>query len=194
MDKTLFIKQQIIDHKNLVEKLEEQLTSIQTVAELVTQAFKNGNKVILMGNGGSAADAQHLAAELVGKFQRNRDPLPAIALSVNTSVLTAIGNDMGYEYIFSRQIKGFIKPGDIVVGISTSGNSKNIILALEEAKKHHAITVGLTGHGGKLKEIADYSIAVPSRDTPRIQEAHILIGHIICSLVEDEIFGKENGA
>lgn len=138
VDKTLFIKQQIIDHKNLVEKLEEQLTSIQTVAELVTQAFKSGNKVILMGNGGSAADAQHLAAELVGKFQRNRDPLPAIALSVNTSVLTAIGNDMGYEYIFSRQIKGFIKPGDIVVGISTSGNSKNIILALEEAKKHHA--------------------------------------------------------
>ena len=160
------------------------------IADQLIQALRNGNKVLLFGNGGSAADAQHIAAELSGKYTRHRDPLPAIALTTNTSSLTAIANDYGYEAVFARQLQALVAEGDIVIGISTSGSSPNVLLAMEEAKRRGAITIALTGQGGKLKELADYVLSVPSTKTPRIQEAHITIGHIICHLVEEEIFGE----
>lgn len=161
------------------------------VAERIIDAFRAGNKVLLFGNGGSAADAQHIAAELVGRFYMDRPALPAQALTVNASTLTAIGNDYAYAQIFSRQIEAFGVKGDVAIGLSTSGNSQNVIEGLRAAKRKSMITVGLTGeHGGQLKSEADYCICVPTSDTPRIQEAHILIGHIVCELVEQAIFGK----
>ena len=147
--------------------------------------------MLLFGNGGSAADAQHIACELGGKFYLDRAPLPVIALTTNTSSLTAIGNDYSYEEIFARQVRGLAKQGDIVVGISTSGNSPNVLRGIEEAKQLGAITVAFTGQGGRLKELAEYVLSVPSSDTPRIQEAHITAGHIICYLVEDTLFGNK---
>lgn len=165
------------------------MARIEEVVVALTNAFKNGNHVYFCGNGGSAADAQHLAAELSGRFYINRDALPAEALHVNTSYLTAVANDYSYDVIYARLIKGIGKKGDVLIGLSTSGNSENIVKAFEQAKQSGLITTGFTGaSGGKLKTISDYIINVPSTDTPRIQESHILIGHIICQLVEERYF------
>ena len=158
------------------------------MAKVMVNAFQSGNKVLLFGNGGSAADAQHIACELAGKFYLHRSPLPAIALTTNTSSLTAIANDYGYEHVFLRQLRGLMQEGDIVIGISTSGGSPNVIAAIEEAKRGGAITMAFTGQNSKLGEIADYVLSVPSSNTPRVQEAHITAGHIICYLVEKELF------
>ena len=164
---------------------------IKSVALKMISIYKSGNKVLLAGNGGSASDAQHIAGELVSKFYFDRPGLAAISLVTDTSVLTAIGNDLGYENIFSRQIAANGVRGDMFIGISTSGNSENIIKALKECRKNNIITVGLSGNdGGKMKELCDYCICVPSIETPRIQENHITIGHIICAVVEEELFGK----
>jgi len=165
------------------------IAQIDTVVKVITTAFQNGNSVYFAGNGGSAADAQHLAAEFSGRFYKDRKALPSEALHCNTSYLTAVANDYSYEVIYARLIEGITKPGDILVGISTSGNSGNIVKAFEMAKTKQVVTIGFTGEkGGKMKEISDYLINVPSNDTPRIQESHILVGHIICELVESNIF------
>lgn len=166
------------------------IAQIDTVVKIITTAFQNGNSVYFAGNGGSAADAQHLAAEFSGRFYKDRKALPSEALHCNTSYLTAVANDYSYEVIYARLIEGITKPGDVLVGISTSGNSGNIVKAFEMAKTKQVVTIGFTGEkGGKMKEISDYLINVPSNDTPRIQESHILVGHIICELVESNIFG-----
>jgi len=166
------------------------IAQIDTVVKVITTAFQNGNCVYFAGNGGSAADAQHLAAEFSGRFYKDRKALPSEALHCNTSYLTAVANDYSYEVIYARLIEGITKPGDVLVGISTSGNSGNIVKAFEMAKTKQVVTIGFTGDkGGKMKEISDYLINVPSNDTPRIQESHILVGHIICELVESNIFG-----
>lgn len=166
------------------------IAQIDTVVKVITNAFLNGNSVYFAGNGGSAADAQHLAAEFSGRFYKDRKALPSEALHCNTSYLTAVANDYSYEVIYARLIEGITKPGDVLVGISTSGNSGNIVKAFEMAKTKQVVTIGFTGEkGGKMKEISDYLINVPSNDTPRIQESHILVGHIICELVESNIFG-----
>jgi D-sedoheptulose 7-phosphate isomerase len=163
---------------------------IATVIEVVTKAFQNGNKVLFCGNGGSAADAQHLAAEFSGRFYIDRKGLPSEALHCNSSYLTAVANDYSYDVIYSRLVEGSCVSGDVLIGLSTSGNSKNIINAFVTAKEKGVITIGLTGEsGGKMKEISDYLFNVPSSDTPRIQESHIMIGHIICEQVEAKIFG-----
>jgi len=165
------------------------LQTVQDVIEVVANAFKAGNKVLFCGNGGSAADAQHLAAEFSGRFYTDRDPLPSEALHVNTSYLTAVANDYSYDVVYSRLVKGMGKKGDVLIALSTSGNSVNITNAIEQAHQIGMITVGFTGEtGGKMKDICDYLINVPSRDTPRIQESHIMIGHIICQLVEEQLF------
>jgi len=183
------IIQASIDTKQKVLASAGLLNTIEKVTNLIIAAFQNGNKVLFCGNGGSAADAQHLAAEFSGRFYTDRNPLPSEALHCNTSYITAVANDYGYEYVYSRIIKGTGKPGDVLVGLSTSGNSVNIIKALEEAKKIGMITVVLTGEsGGKMKGMSDHTINVPSNDTPRIQESHIMIGHIICQLVEQKLF------
>jgi D-sedoheptulose 7-phosphate isomerase len=190
MDRKSEIIRQIEESAELKKALKTQINSLLKIADQITQAFREDNKLILFGNGGSAADAQHIASELSGKFYLDRDPLPAIALSTNTSSLTAIANDYSFETIFSRQVRGLVKKGDIVVGISTSGNSPNVLRGVEEAKRLGAITIAFTGQGGKLKELADYVLSVSSTDTPRIQETHITAGHIICYLVEDALFGE----
>lgn len=155
----------------------------------ITEAFRDGNKVLFCGNGGSAADAQHLAAEFSGRFYTDREALPAEALHCNTSYLTAVANDYSYDVVYARMIKGIGNPGDILIGLSTSGNSKNIVEAFKAAKLKNMITVGLTGaSGGIMKEMSDYLFNVPSSDTPRIQESHIMLGHIICQLVEENYF------
>jgi D-sedoheptulose 7-phosphate isomerase len=177
-------KQRILADPALIERIE-------TATDIMAKAFANGNKVLFCGNGGSAADAQHLAAEFSGRFYSDRDPLPSEALHCNSSYITAVANDYGYDVVYSRIIKGTGKPGDILVGLSTSGNSVNIIKAMEQAKKLGMITVGLTGEtGGKMKDVCDYLLNVPSNDTPRIQESHITVGHIICQLVEEALFKK----
>lgn len=158
------------------------------IASLMASAFRKGNKVVFFGNGGSAADAQHLAAELAGRFSLDRGPLPAIALTTNSSVLTAIANDYGYEHVFARQVKALVQPGDVVIGISTSGESPNVIKGIEEARRCGATTVAFTGDKGKLKDAAELALCVRSAETPHIQEAHITAGHIICALVEKELF------
>ena len=164
---------------------------IENVISIIVDAFKKGNKVLFCGNGGSAADAQHLAAELSGRFYLDRKPLPAEALHVNTSYITAVANDYSYSEIYSRYINGVGCDGDVLIGLSTSGNSENIINAFIVAKQKNILTIALTGKsGGKLKDLADFWISVPSDDTPRVQEAHILIGHIICEQVENKIFGS----
>jgi len=166
--------------------------NVYTIAKEITQAFKRNNKVLICGNGGSAADAQHIAAELSGKFYLKREPLFAEALHCNTSFLTAVANDFSFKDVFSRAVKAMGRKGDILIAISTSGNSENVIRAIETANKMGMITIGLTGKtGGKMKNLCHYLIKVPSDDTPRIQEVHILIGHIICEIVEKEIFRKK---
>jgi D-sedoheptulose 7-phosphate isomerase len=166
---------------------------VAKVSEILADAFKQGNKVLLFGNGGSAADAQHIAAELVGRFAFDRPALPALALSVNSSCVTAIGNDYGFDQVFSRQLEALARPGDIAIGTSTSGNSANVIRAVSTAKRIGLYTIALTGRtGGELRNMVDHCICVPSNETPRIQECHILIGHIVSELVEREIFDEES--
>jgi D-sedoheptulose 7-phosphate isomerase len=182
------IQDSIAVKQNLLQD-EAQIQLIQTIVDLTAIAFTAGNKVLFCGNGGSAADAQHLAAEFSGRFYKDRKALPSEALHCNTSYLTAVGNDYGYEFVYSRIIDGIGKPGDVLIGISTSGNSKNIINAFSKAKENGMITIAMTGaKGGAMAPMADYAIQVPSDDTPRIQESHILIGHIICQLVEEQLF------
>jgi D-sedoheptulose 7-phosphate isomerase len=165
------------------------ISVIAKVSEIVVEALEQRNKVLLFGNGGSAADAQHIAAELVGRFGFDRPALAALALSVNTSCVTAIGNDYGFDQVFSRQIEASGRPGDVAIGISTSGNSHNILNGVLAAHRMGLQTVGLTGHtGGKLKDEVDHCICVPANETPRIQECHILIGHIVSELVEQTLF------
>ncbi|WP_375750181.1 D-sedoheptulose 7-phosphate isomerase [Vibrio sp. HN007] len=167
---------------------EELLNTIAKASELCLEAYNKGNKVILAGNGGSAADAQHIAAEFVSRFEFDRPGLPSMALTTDTSILTAIGNDYGFERLFARQLEANGQPGDVFIGISTSGNSPNILAAFESAKKMGITTVGLAGAGGKIQDICDICLAVPSTHTPRIQESHILIGHMLCAFVEKEYF------
>jgi D-sedoheptulose 7-phosphate isomerase len=168
----------------------ENETRIASVAEAVCTALSAGNKVLLYGNGGSAADAQHIAAELVGRFERDRRPLSAIALTTDSSILTSIGNDYGYEQVFLRQMMALARPGDVAIGISTSGNSPNVVAATQAARELGLVTVGLTGcDGGKLGRIVDHHLNVPHRQTSRVQEVHIMIGHLICGLVENHMKG-----
>lgn len=182
--KSYEVKQAVYADKELMSLIEE-------VASKTIEIYKNGNKTLIAGNGGSASDAQHIAGEFVSKFYFDRPGLASLALTTDTSILTAIGNDYGYEKLFSRQVQANGVKGDIFIGISTSGNSNNVIEALKECKNKGIITVGLTGKsGGKMKEFCDYCICVPSSETPRVQEAHILIGHIVCAVVEEELFGK----
>ncbi|MFZ0821202.1 MAG: D-sedoheptulose 7-phosphate isomerase [Candidatus Acidiferrales bacterium] len=167
----------------------ETIATIAKVSEIVLSSFEQGHKVFLFGNGGSAADSQHIAAEFVGRFAFDRPALPALALSVNTSAVTAIGNDYGFDQVFSRQIEALGHAGDVAIGISTSGNSPNVLGAMPIAKKKGIHTVAFTGAtGGKLKNAVDHCICAPSKETPRIQECHILIGHIIAELVEESLF------
>jgi D-sedoheptulose 7-phosphate isomerase len=163
---------------------------IEAAAKMIIDAYRGGKKVLICGNGGSAADSQHFAAELLGRFKKNRKALPAIALTTDTSILTAIGNDFGFDLVFERQVEGLAQPGDVVIGISTSGRSKNVIRAIEKAKTLGTNTIALSGGNGKeaLDQAADLSITIPSTDTPRVQEAHITIIHIICGLVEEGLF------
>lgn len=163
---------------------------IAGLAALIINAYKSKRKVLFMGNGGSAADAQHLATELVGRFFKERAALEAVALNTNTSLITALGNDYGFEHTFRRQIEALAHEGDVVIGLSTSGDSANVLMALEEAKRRGCHTVGLTGGaGGSMKDAVDMCLCAPSGITPRIQENHILIGHIVCELVERQLFG-----
>ena len=164
------------------------LGEIKRITDLIVETYKKGGKVVLFGNGGSAADAQHIACELVGRFMLKRQAFPAIALTTDTSILTAVANDSGYEAVFSRQVEALVNEKDVVIAISTSGDSPNVIEATKLAKSKGAKTVGLTGgSGGRLAEVADLVLVVPSDSTPRIQEAHITIGHIICELAEKEL-------
>jgi D-sedoheptulose 7-phosphate isomerase len=168
---------------------------IGLISNKIIDAFQNGKKLILIGNGGSAADAQHIAAELVGKFSKERKALPAIALSVNSSIVTAISNDYGYDKVFQRQVEAIVEKGDIIIGITTSGDSINVIKGIKKAKELGALTIALTGkNGGKIKNYADISIIVPSHFAPHIQEAHITIGHIICDLIEEKLFPSKRKA
>jgi len=179
---SIAVKNRILGDPNMLRAMEE-------VSALIVQAFRNGNRVYFCGNGGSAADAQHLAAEFSGRFYTDRDALPAEALHCNSSYLTAVANDYSYDVVYARLIRGIAHKGDVLVGLSTSGNSGNIVKAFETAREKGVVTVGLTGEsGGKMRELSDYLFNVPSRDTPRIQESHILIGHIICQLVEEQYF------
>jgi len=180
-------KQKILNDEAFIAKIAE-------VGEACLGVYRNGRKTMLAGNGGSAADAQHIAAELVGRYGFDRPSSPSLALTADTSNLTAIGNDYGYEKVFSRQVEGMGQEGDLFIGISTSGNSQNIINAFESAKAKGITTVALTGRdGGKMAQMADYALVVPSNSTPRIQESHILIGHILCDIIEKELFGEGVG-
>lgn len=184
IEKSLEIKQKMLADNKLILLIEE-------VARKCIEVYKNGNKVLVAGNGGSAADAQHITSEFVGRFHFDRPGVPSIALTTDTSILTAIGNDYGYEKIFARQIQAIGRKGDMFIGISTSGNSENIIEALKECGNRGIIRVGLTGEsGGRMAQLCDYCIKIQSNETPRVQEAHILVGHIICSAVEEEMFGR----
>jgi D-sedoheptulose 7-phosphate isomerase len=188
-----YIKEQIkasFETKQKIYENEQLLNTVADVAKKCVDVYKAGKKTMLAGNGGSAADAQHIAAELVGRYGFDRPSLPSLALTTDTSNLTAIGNDYGYEQVFSRQLEGMGQEGDLFIGISTSGNSANIVKAFESAKKKGIMTVALTGRdGGEMAKIADIAMVIPSNDTPRIQESHILVGHILCDIIEKEIFG-----
>lgn len=176
------VKQQILQDENL-------LSTIQKVVDVISSSLKNNGRIYFCGNGGSAADAQHLAAEFSGRFYTNRKALPAEALHCNTSYVTAVANDYSYDVVYARLIEGIASNGDVLVGLSTSGNSGNIVKAFEAAMEKKLITVGFTGFsGGAIKSLSHYLINIPSTDTPRIQESHIMVGHIICQLVEEKIF------
>jgi D-sedoheptulose 7-phosphate isomerase len=189
MEKIKHIIQASVDVKQKLLQDETLVNTIARIVEVITTAFKNGHSVYFCGNGGSAADAQHLAAEFSGRFYLNRKALPADALHCNTSYLTAVANDFGFDEIYARLIEGIGRSGDILVGLSTSGNSKNIIKAFETARAKGMITIGFTGiTGGQMKPFSDYLLNIPSGDTPRIQETHILAGHIVCQLVEENLY------
>lgn len=182
---SLTVKESLLKDKTLLKNLE-------STCEMVLRAYKNGNKTIFAGNGGSAADSQHLAAEFVSRFYFDRPGLSSLALTTDTSILTAIGNDYGYENLFSRQIESNANDGDVFIPISTSGNSPNIIKAIKTAKKKNIFVVGMTGNKkSKMVEFCDICLQVPSSSTPRIQEVHILLGHIICGFVEKKLFANE---
>lgn len=190
------IKESVIsdlkEHNNIISKIYLDLTDkITNSVLLIIDSYKNGGKLLLIGNGGSAADAQHIAAEFIGRFRMERDALPAIALTTNTSILTALSNDYGYDIVFSRQLDALSNDKDVLIAITTSGNSINILEAVKIAKSKNIKVIGMTGKtGGKLKDMVDILINVPSDDAPRIQETHIIIGHIICSLVERNLFNE----
>ena len=189
MDKIKKIIKASIDTKQSVLQNEGLLKTIEVSVDVIVNAFRNGNRVYFCGNGGSAADAQHLAAEFSGRFYTDRKALPAEALHCNTSYLTAVANDYSFDEIYSRLIDGIGEKGDVLVGLSTSGNSPNILKAFNTAKKKELITIGFTGKsGGEMRTLCDYLINIPSTDTPRIQESHIMVGHIICQLVEEKYF------
>lgn len=183
---SIHVKQQIVENESL-------LNNIQAATNIILNQIKDEKTIYFCGNGGSAADAQHLAAELSGRFYFDRPPLSADALHCNTSFLTAVANDYSFDIIYSRLLSGVGRKGDVLVGLSTSGNSKNIVMAFEKAKELGIYTIGMTGqNGGQLKNISDICLCVPSEDTPRIQESHITIGHIICEIVEDSLFKNPN--
>lgn len=184
IEESIEVKKNILENENYINKIIE-------ISNLIINAYKKGNKVMICGNGGSAADSQHIAAEFVSKFRKDRKALPAIAMNTNTSTLTSIGNDYEYNRIFERQVEAFGKEGDVLIGISTSGGSKNISRAFMQAKQIGMTSVALLGKdGGENKNYADISFIVPSNDTPRVQESHIMIGHIICDIVEGTLFGE----
>ena len=184
-------KKSLENHLQAFKLLESSQEKIKEIAKLFIFSLRNSGKIIFMGNGGSAADSQHMAAELVGRFKMERKALPAIALTVNTSILTAIANDYGYDVVFARQVEALGVKGDVALGISTSGNSKNVIEALKKARSIGMKTVALSGgDGGSMKKEANISIVVATKDTPRVQESHILIIHIICAIVENEMFKR----
>ncbi len=182
------VTEELQDHQRLIQKVIESLTTnIEVACEMIVNTIKNGNKVLIAGNGGSAADAQHIAAELSGRFVKERKALPGIALTTDTSAITSIANDYGYEYVFSRQLEALARPGDLFIGISTSGNSEGILKAFNSAQIIGCKTLGLSGRdGGKMNGLCDLNIIVPSDVTARIQEMHILIGHILCKAVDNE--------
>lgn len=185
-----YIEKALQEHYQAIKDID--LERIEEISREIINCYRNKGKVVVFGNGGSAADAQHIVGELVGKFQTERESLPAIALNTNASVVTAVGNDYGFNAIFKRQIEGLVNGKDLAIGISTSGNSENVVEGLLKAKEKGAKTVGFTGKGGgKMKDIVDILLDVPSGGTPRIQEGHITAGHIICGLVEKEIFSEE---
>ena len=188
-----YIKREVAASAETKQKILEDHDFLEKIAEVITASiavYENGKKILIAGNGGSAADAQHFAAELVGRYGFDRPSLPALALTTDTSNLTAIGNDYGYERVFSRQLEGMGVEGDLFIGISTSGNSQNILNAFVSAKAKGITTVALTGRdGGKMAEVADFTLIVPSDATPRIQESHLLIEHMICDAIEKTIFG-----
>ena len=184
------IENEFNEHIKVANSIHCMTDAVAISAQLCIDCLKNGGKILLFGNGGSAADAQHIAAELVGRYQTSRKGLPAIALTTDSSVLTSIGNDFGYEHIFDRQVEALANKGDVAIGISTSGKSINVINALKVASKLNCNTIGLSGHdGGEMNKICNINLSVPSEDTPRIQEIHILIGHIICHLIDQEFTG-----
>lgn len=188
MDSLTMFKQSLDAHLKVIEALRRELPVMQKIAEKMTHALLEGRQIFWCGNGGSAADSQHLAAEFVGRFLRERRALPSIALTTNTSIITAIGNDYGYDLVFRRQVEAICRPGDVLVGISTSGNSKNVLEALQAAREMGVFTVAFTGAtGGAMAKLADASLKIPSGETPRIQEGHILCGHMICDYVENQV-------
>lgn len=179
------IRAAFAEHQTVIQQLAPLVPLIAQAGERMRSCLLNGGKILLMGNGGSAADSQHIAAEIVGRYKKERRGMPAIALTTDTSILTSVGNDYGFNFIFSRQVEALCDPQDVVVGLSTSGNSANVVAGIEVARQTGAFTIGMTGaKGGKLAELCDLNLAMPSTDTPRIQEAHILIGHILCDLIE----------
>jgi D-sedoheptulose 7-phosphate isomerase len=181
------IKNEFNAHIKIANSLHNLTDAVATSAQLCIDCLKNGGKILIFGNGGSASDAQHIAAELVGRYKTTRKGLSAIALSTDTSILTSIGNDFGYKHIFSRQVEALANTGDVAIGISTSGRSENVINALKRASELNCHTIGLSGqNGGEMNKICDINVVVPSEDTPRIQEIHIIIGHTICHLIDQE--------
>jgi D-sedoheptulose 7-phosphate isomerase len=183
------VRMRLRESSDLKAKMIPDAQLVAKVAVIIAKAFRTRHQVLLFGNGGSAADAQHIAAELTGRFAKDRDPLPAIALTTNTSSLTAIANDYDFDEVFARMVRAHARRGDIVIGISTSGSSENVIRGVKAGKAARAFTIALCGQGGRLKDVADLTLSVPSKETPRIQEAHITLGHIICELVEADLFG-----
>jgi D-sedoheptulose 7-phosphate isomerase len=182
-----YLKAEHAAHNTMFSALEPLFPQISDVGIAMQNCIKSGGKILLMGNGGSAADSQHIAAEIVGRFKKERKGMPAIALTTDTSILTSVGNDYGYDYIFARQIEALCRPEDLVIGLTTSGNSANVVSAMQAANIIGAVTVGLTGGtGGKLTAICDYNVIMPSSVTARIQEAHIFVGHCLCEILESD--------
>jgi len=184
---------ELAEHIGVIgEMISSKAEDIQKMSQMIADAYKKNGKLIIFGNGGSAADAQHIAGELAGRYKMERNSLEVVALTANTCIITAIGNDYGFERVFEKQIEGMAKENDVVIGISTSGNTENVLKAILKAKEKGAKTIAWTGAGGgKLKEAADILLDIPSKNTPRVQEAHMTVGHIICGLVEKELFNNK---